>query len=460
MTDPDIDLPTEADLEDIQGIVYTGWTDHPWAGFLFATLGPDPAASRAWLDSLRHSVTPVAKRCRRPHGRLQIALSPTGLAALDVPHDVIAMMPAEATEGMASRQRALADSDPAGWQLGGPGEPLDVLVMIYTRGEAERDRDVARERAALEAAGARVHRVERSGPLVKNEHFGFADGVSQPFLSGQHAAPRPGEDKVATGEILLGYRNAYGKLPLTPHWGDHDLGKNGTYLVFRKLQQDVAAFWGWIAAQARGLAGDDPAAVAQLTEQLGAKVMGRWISGASLVLSPDRDDRAFATLDQLNAFNYLKHDADGLRCPIASHARRANPRDARGGEGDESKTIVNRHRIIRRGRSYGAQLPYPTAITGRDDGVERGLYFICLQSSIARGFEFIQQTWLANPGFLGLHREPDPIIGHAGGPCHVTIPADPVRIRLGNVPTVVTNRGGGYFFVPSLTALARIAAGP
>jgi Dyp-type peroxidase family len=459
MTDADIDLPTAADLEDIQGLVYTGWTDHPYAGFVFATLGPDVAASRAWLDSLRHAVTPVTKRGRKSDGRLQIALSPTGLAALGVPHDVIAMMPTEATEGMATRQRALADSDPATWQLGGPTDPLDVLVMVYARTAGDRDIHVERERQALEAAGARVHRRELSGPLVKHEHFGFADGVSQPFLSGRHDRPRPGEDKVATGEILLGYRNAYGKLPTTPLWGDHDLGKNGTYLVFRKLSQNVAAFWGWVAAQARRLAGDDPDAIAQLTEQLGAKVMGRWLSGASLVLSPERDDRTFATLDQLNAFNYLKRDADGLRCPIASHARRANPRDARGGGEELSKTVVNRHRILRRGRSYGPQLPYETAVTGRDDGVERGLYFICLQSSIARGFEFIQQTWLANPGFLGLHREPDPIIGHGGGTGYITIPAEPVRLRLPNVPAVVTNQGGGYFFLPSLQALEWIATG-
>jgi len=83
-----------------------------------------------------------------------------------------------------------------------------------------------------------------------------------------------------------------------------------------------------------------------------------------------------------------------------------------------------------------------------------------LQSSIARGFEFIQQTWLGNPGFAGLHVEPDPIVGNPAGACHITIPAEPVRLRLANVPTVVTNLGGEYFFLPSLSALARIAAGP
>ena len=143
-----------------------------------------------------------------------------------------------------------------------------------------------------------------------------------------------------------------------------------------------------------------------------------------------------------------------------SHVRRANPRDGRGGTAQQSEDVVNRHRILRRGRSYGPRLSPEDARAGRDDGAERGLYFLCLQSSVARGFEFIQQTWLANPGFLGLHREPDPIVGNCGGQYHITIPAEPVRLRLTNVPTVVTHRGGGYFFVPSLSALARIAAGP
>ena len=89
----------------------------------------------------------------------------------------------------------------------------------------------------------------------------------------------------------------------------------------------------------------------------------------------------------------------------------------------------------------------------------RGLYFISLQASIARGFEFIQQTWLSSPGFHGLHGEPDPIVGNGDGTSHVTIPALPLRLRLRNVPSVVTVLGGGYFFMPSLTALARFARG-
>jgi Dyp-type peroxidase family len=453
--------PEPHDLEDIQGVIYTGWNDHPYAGFLFATLAGDPRASRAWLGELRHGVTPAARHRRRSHGRLQVALSASGLAALGVPGDVIGVLPPEAQAGMASRRRALGDIDPASWQLGGIADPLDVLVMVYARDPVTRATQLAGHRAALGAAGAQVRPDELSWPMpAQREHFGFADGLSQPFLPGLHREPRPGEDRIPAGEILLGYPNAYGQPPITPIWDDFDLGRNGTYLVFRKLQQDVAGFWSWIAGHARRLAGGDLAAATQLTELIGAKLMGRWRSGASLVLTPDRDDPAYATPDRVNAFKYLAHDPDGMRCPISSHVRRANPRDARGGSAEDSETVVNRHRILRRGRSYGSPLPDDAARAGRDDGVARGLYFISLSSSIARGFEFIQQTWLANPGFAGLHVEPDPIVGNSAGRYHITIPAEPVRLRLDKVPTVVTHVGGGYFFLPSLSALARIAAGP
>lgn len=448
------DIPP--DLDDIQGLVYSGWTDHPYAAFLFATLGERTAAQR-WLRALIPHVTRAPRHLRAPAGRLQLALAPGGLAALGVPADVIAMLPSEVTEGMHTRQRALADSDPEGWQLGAPGDALDVLVMIYAKDEPGRARMVAEQTQALVRAGAAVRPPELSCTLMQREHFGFADGLSQPFLAGLHPESTRGEDMVATGEILLGYRNAYDRVQTTPLWGDVDLGRNGTFLVFRKLEQDVPGLWSWLAAQGRKLAPDDPAEAARLTEVIAAKLVGRWRSGAALALAPDADEPRFARPEHLNAFNYLRHDPQGLLCPISSHVRRANPRDARGGTAAESKQIVNRHRIIRRGRSYGTPMAVADAIAGRADGEARGLYFLCLQASVARGFEFIQQTWLANPGFLGLHREPDPLLGVHGGTAQLTIPALPVRLRLTDVPAVVTNRGGGYFFVPSLTALRALA---
>src|SRR5262245_40609861 len=125
--------PTPRDLEDIQGLVYAGWNDHGYAGFLFATLGADAAASRDWLRRVHGEVTPVARHRRAQHGRLQIALAPSGLKALGVPDDVIDMLPAELQAGMAARHRTLGDSAPASWQLGGHGDRLDVAVMVYAR---------------------------------------------------------------------------------------------------------------------------------------------------------------------------------------------------------------------------------------------------------------------------------------------------------------------------------------
>ena len=180
----------------------------------------------------------------------------------------------------------------------------------------------------------------------------------------------------------------------------------------------------------------------------------------AIVNLPDRDDPRYATPEHLNAFRYLEHDPYGRRCPIASHVRRANPRDARGGSAKDSLKVSNRHRIVRRGRSYGPRLDDAAALAGTDDGVPRGLYFISLQASIARGFEFIQQTWLSNPGFNGVFCEPDPIMGNGDGTAEVSLPDSPLRLRLQDVPSVVTVLGGGYFFLPSLTALARVAAGP
>ncbi len=461
--DPQImNQPSNTDLAEIQGLVYSGWLDHPFAGYLFARLGPDVARSRAWLAAISGEVTPAARERRPRDGRLQLAISATGLAALGVPADVIGALPIEAQVGMAARRRALADPDPDGWSLGGPSQRLDVLVMVYARDAGARQLAMEVQRARLRAAGATVHADELSWAVRDREHFGFADGLSQPFLAGLHGAPRPGEVQIATGEVLLGYPNAYGQLPQSPSWEAMDLGRNGTFLVFRKLAQDVAAFWHWIAGHAARLAGNDPTATRELTELLGAKLVGRWRSGAPLVLSPDRDDPAFASREHRNAFKFLKQDPYGLRCPITSHVRRANPRDARGGTAEESEAVVDRHRILRRGRSYGAPLNHDDACAGKDDGGQRGLYFICLQSSIARGFEFIQQTWLANPGFGGLRDEPDLIISddrpRSSASSHVTIPAEPVRFRLSGAPRVVRHEGGGYFLLPSIAALAFIAA--
>jgi Dyp-type peroxidase family len=448
--------PEAKDLEDIQGLVYSAWADHLYAAYIFATLG-EAKHSRAWLETVRHQVTAAAPGQRPSSGRVQVALSPRGMAALGVPSTIISDLPHEARAGMRARGRILGDEAPLEWNLGSNDE-LDVLVMVFGKDEVARDIMVDAQRGALLAAGARLMPTETCWPMVDREHFGFVDGISQPFIRGLHDTPRPGADLIAAGEIVLGYPNAYGRLPHSPRWNGFDLGRNGSYLVFRKLEQYVEHFWGFATESARQIGIDDPLQEVALAEKLAAKMMGRWRSGASLLLAPDYDDPAAAHPDRINNFRYLDEDSDGRRCPISSHVRRSNPRDAGGGSAHGSMQMVGRHRILRRGRPYGPPMPEEQSRAGRSDHQERGLYFICLQTSIARGFEFIQQTWLNNRGFGGLRNESDPITGD--GTCPFTIPEDPVRLRLRNVPRFVKVRGGGYFFLPSLTALQRIAKGP
>lgn len=442
------------DLDDIQGLVLSGYKDMSHVAFLFVRLG-QPAAARSWLRWLTDRVTPHTKELRGVD-RVQVALTPAGLELLGVPAPTLDALPQEAKQGMHWRARILGDtggSAPEHWTLGVGEPPIDALVMLYADGEAHRAEMVAEHRARLAEAGGTVSSLEESFPLGDSEHFGFADGLSQPLIAGmlgEDAAPT--QHTVATGEILLGYDNAYGRRPISPMLPDgFDLGRNGSYLVFRKLEQDVARFWQYFADQARSLAGGDGDAAAELTQRLAAKAMGRWRSGVSLVDAPDADPGKMpADRAEANRFLYLPTDRDGLACPVSSHVRRANPRDARGGSADESFAVIRRHRILRRGRSYGAPMPAAGP---------RGLYFVSLQSSIARGFEFIQQTWLSATSFNGTFQESDPVVGGADGTCPFTIPADPVRLRLPEVPRFVTTRGGGYFFLPSRSALYRIAGG-
>jgi len=428
-------------LADVQGVVYKGYRRHEYAGFLLAQLKPG-VSSQAWLRTL-----PVANA--KPETsldpKIHVAFSRAGLAALQVPEEVLRNLPQELSEGMVARAHKLGDNSET-WVL--PKAP-DVLLLIYARTADELATAMTQQRDALTAASATVHADEVAWKFEEREHFGFADGLSQPFIAGMHSEPRAHEHPIAIGEMLLGYNNAYDMKPASPKWGDFDFGANGTFLVFRKLEQHVGALWQHLGkcAEAIGLPRKSGAM------WLAAKVMGRWPSGAPVAMAPDRDDPELAGA---NNFMYLADDPDGLRCPIASHIRRANPRDARDGDAKTSLKVVNRHRILRRGRSWGPPTTIEAALEGTASNDPRGLYFIGLGASIARSFEFIQQSWLVNPGFHGLDGESDPITGPGG--CPFTIPAQPYRLRLPPLPPIVTTLGGGYFFLPSLSAIARIVA--
>ncbi len=278
--------------------------------------------------------------------------------------------------------------------------------------------------------------------------------------------------KLPVGEFLLGHPNVYNViapspavkpaddpqnlLPVIPadaaglnaEAGMHDLGRNGSYLVFRQLAQRVAQFWQFLdkACAANGVSNPEA------RDRLGAKFVGRYESGAPLVLSPDHDN---PELRNENNFNYYDKDPHGLACPIGSHVRRCNPRDSLGPDPPTALNSANRHRLLRRGRSYGDPLKDSLV----DDGAERGLHFICLNSDIERQFEFVQQTWINNPVFDGLNGEVDPLVGDLmRGDSLFTVQAEPLRRRVQGLSRFVVTKGGAYFFLPGVQALKYLAS--
>ncbi|MEO9969397.1 MAG: cytochrome P450 [Hyphomonadaceae bacterium] len=280
------------------------------------------------------------------------------------------------------------------------------------------------------------------------EHFGFRDGISQPFVNMQLGAPalgggNPGRmgswEEIAPGEIFLGYDDQDGQKAQQPE--DPRLRDGGTYMVFRKLKQDVVGFRNYLA----GAYPDAPAK----QKRLAAEFVGRWQNGTSLVHAPDQE--LTVAEDRINDFRYRAEDPEGNKCPLGAHVRRSNPRDI--GERDS----VKRHRILRRGIPYGGPL-LPEGTTDLTE--DRGLLFIAMNARIDLQFELIQTRWINSGEFLGqvgLGR--CPLVGANGGQVsdafHETGALSPVR----NLPAFVTTKGGDYFFVPSLPALGDIASG-
>jgi len=445
--------PVVLDLADVQGLVARGYGDLKAASFLLLGLEEGPAATR-WLSAVVDSVT---SGDGRPGARaVNLAFTSSGLLRLGLAADVLRQFSDEFVYGMTTehRRRLLGDvgeSAPEHWDWGGPtSDSIDGVLLLYARDEAELERLREEQARLLASAHVRVIRELGTSDLDGFEPFGFRDGISQPLMEGL-SKTGPASQTVRAGEFVLGYVNEHG------HYTDEPLleaaggvGRNGTYLVFRQLEQDVRGFWRFLD----GVTGD-PAA----RDRLGAKMVGRWKSGAPLALSPDRDD---PNLAERNDFGYFHEDPDGARCPIGAHIRRTNPRDSLdpGPGTDKSLAINRRHRILRRGREYGPGLTAEQALTESLASEEaRGLHFICVNANIARQFEFVQDTWLNNPKFAGLYDDSDPLVGQSepyGGT--FTIPSQTVRARVNGMPRFVRVRGGAYFFLPGLSALRRLAS--
>jgi deferrochelatase/peroxidase EfeB len=362
---------------------------------------------------------------------------------------------------------------------------VHAILLLYTEDEAAARRLEERVTAGLAGDGVRpVLRRELLLDLghdgVSREFFGFADGLSQPVpydergtvtLDGKPAVEPDPIHGVPLGEILMGYMNGHGENapgPVVPGdlngvkdprplsaglqlsaeaQGFYDLGLNGTYMVVRELEQDVAAFWQNMDENAAAMRTQDPVHGGHITaDWLAERIVGR--DKAGHLLCPGGKMKADA--HNLPDSNYLFHERDpfGAGCPLGSHVRRANPRDTLAPSEKDRQSLLdaaNNHRILRRGRKFGPMVDDPRI----DDGQKRGLLFICLNTDIARQFEFVQQIWLLNSDFATLFEEVDPLIGPDG---RMTIAEQPLR-RTVHVKTFVKMAGGDYFFLPSLPAL-------
>jgi len=421
----------------------------------------DGAKARAWLRNMATCVNAH----REEHGTrfsINIGFTYEGLKALGVSRPALESFPEAFRAGMRARAERVGDVGPHApdrWE-GGLGGP-DIHAMAWIRTDSAEGRTVASRIIHVEmaaAGGVEIRFTQDTKALAhengigsEGEHFGFADPISQPPIEGADAPVHPGDGvpepdgswrSLKPGEFLLGYEDEAGiEGAVGPE--PFELRLNGTYIVFRKLYQDVAAFRRYLRTAARSLYGSDDAYHQDL---VGAKMMGRWRSGCPVDLSPDKDDLSIASDPQRrNDFTYAGDD-EGLRCPLGSHLRRSNPRATP----LKRATAVKRHRLIRRGVEYGPHLADGVL---QDDGVDRGLINLFIQADIERQFEFVQKEWMKGGEFVGLDPlDQDPINGVGGEGSQMLVPGAKQPF-LFDLPTFVTVKGGEYLFVPGLKAL-------
>ncbi|MDD9946918.1 MAG: hypothetical protein OXU20_38085 [Myxococcales bacterium] len=523
--------PVTLDLHDIQGNIVKAYSryDYSHARYVLFEI-TDGQAGRGFIATLAERVTTSAPWGRgsteeRPESTLNVALTFAGLRMLGLPQASLLTFSPEFATGMRGRGAILGDDGPSGPERWDPvwRKPHRIHVLITINGVSRDAIETAyafvtditgRYRAGVrcltghrdpegrndmpyQAASA----IEIDGKPTPKEHFGYTDGIGNPYFkgTGEHpenvlgggkvtrrdATTRAGWEPLETGEFLLGYKDEAQEFPEAPM--PPLLGRNGTYMVYRKLHQNVGSFNRYLDAVGTEYPGGK--------EALAAKFAGRWRNGAPVTTFPtEAEAEAFAqqwmaaklkiqqtpkgpareeakaAFAQLNAkfvaFDYSK-DLPGAGCPVGAHIRRTNPRGSlEFGEAfafDTRGALTNRRRILRRG------LPYGSVVDPQDDTGEHGIVFMALGANIRRQFEFVQQQWVNYGNDFRLGNDRDPIIGNHGttpegkGDGRMTIEAEPGGGRppflCGGMPRFVETRGGEYFFVPSITALRLIGEG-
>lgn len=343
-------------------------------------------------------------------------------------------------EGMVNRAALLGDvdgSDPTQWEEQWRFDDLHVLFWMVAEGQ--RGLHAARGAIAPLLAATQVRVCQEMQARNGREPFGFADDVSQPWIDGVHPhdprrfgggklVRRRGQlawEPIAVGEFILGEIDEGGDVSLVP--APSAVFQGATFLVIRKLEQNVDEFHAWSARTARAR----PRFRADLEE----KLVGRRRDGTPLASS-----RGYADASR-NDFTFGS-DPEGFACPMSAHIRRANPRDGLGFDGEPA----HRHRMIRRGMPYFDP-----------DGSE-GLVFAAMGASLLDKFEFVQRQWLNDGNPFRVGSAPDLVAGSWAGTRHVVIHDrdGPVVARVEH--PFVRTRGGAYFVLPAMAGLWYLAA--
>ncbi|MGA9285243.1 MAG: Dyp-type peroxidase [Solirubrobacteraceae bacterium] len=507
-------------LDNIQGNVLAGF-NKDFQSFLFVSF-PAGSDAKGWLAALAPDIATTAEvsafnelfkaiNARRGDelGTVQatwlnVALSASGLAALGVPQPELETFSSSFRAGMAAQAAVIGDEGanaPAHWVEPLGSTEVHALLLLASDDPADLDAAALREIDRLGEHDLRLlfkQDGRARSDLPGHEHFGFKDGVSQPGIREftQPANPadpnqgQPGQDLLWPGEFVLGYPAQQrppqppAPLPGPPNYGGGEASPaisvsdvptepgpvstggpewavDGSYLVFRRLQQDVAGFSEFVS-QSSGAQNIS-------AELMGAKLVGRYKSGCPLertadesgdldpqIADPSIADPSLLSDAKINNFEYGA-DVDGAIVPRGAHIRKVYPRDEATPGGGEADTQT--HRLLRRGIAYGE--PYdPGAPTGSPQAGDvqfphdRGLLFLCYQSSLEDQFEFVQRLWVNNPNFPQSGDGADPIIAQLAEPRAVRVPG------LGqpelSIPQFVRTTGGEYFFSPSISALQRL----
>jgi Dyp-type peroxidase family len=373
-----------------------------------------------------------------------IAFTYKGLKALGLPQASLDSFSEEFRQGMAARASIINDigeNAPANWEYPFGTSDMHVALAIYSQDDQNLESVLQR---ALQTQNdlpkvSVVYRMKFSELPEGRNPFGFKDGLHNPKIEGSGIDPPGYEATVKAGEFIMGYPDENGQTATSPE--PEVLRRNGTFIAFRKFHMRVAAFRKYLREQTSS---------PEEEELIAAKMIGRWRSGAPLVLAPEHDNPKLGTdPNRNNDFSYAD-DMAGLKCPFSAHIRRVNPRDAL----KNDLVAVNLHNIIRRGTNYGPPLPEGLL---EDDGVQRGAVFLLVGAYIKRQFEFLQSQWITDGNFISHGTEQDPIIGNNEGEGVFTIPKRPVRRRLHGLPRFVVVRGGEYLFMPGLRALKWLA---